>query len=159
MGRGDRIDVERAGLRAFFSFAAQHRRLYRIVGQAEFVDEEVFRRYHERLAEGYVRGLERAMADGQVKKLDPEVLAYALMGMADFLGMRWVLWEEGADVERVVDTVLELLRAGIAVPARGAAAKASKAPRRPSSVRPAKAKVPAKGVVKRAKRGASRVRG
>src|ERR1700729_2427158 len=56
-GIEDRFAIERAGLRAFFAFAGQHRRLYRIVGQAEFVDEAVFRRYYERLAEGYVRGL------------------------------------------------------------------------------------------------------
>jgi AcrR family transcriptional regulator len=113
-GKTDRLDIERAGLRAFFDFAGQHRRLYRIIGQAEFVDEECFRRYHERLAAGYVRGLEQAMGEGQIRKLDAEVVAYALMGIADFLGMRWVLWEEGQDVDHVVDTVMELLRSGIA---------------------------------------------
>lgn len=112
-GKTDRIEIERAGLRAFFAFAGQHRRLYRIVGQAEFVDEAVFRRYHERLAEGYVRGLEGAMKKGEIRKVDPEILAYALMGMADFLGMRWVLWEEDADIEPVVDAVIELLRSGL----------------------------------------------
>ena len=35
----DRRDVERAGLRAFFAFAEQHRRLYRIVGQAELAKD------------------------------------------------------------------------------------------------------------------------
>jgi len=143
----DRLDVERAGLRAFFAFAEQHRRLYRIVGQAEFVDEEVFRRYHERLAEGYVRGLELAMARDQIRKVDAEVLAYALMGMADFLGMRWVLWDNEPDVERVVDTVMDLLRSGI-VKAKGH--DASPAP----SVRSVKPAVQSKA----AKPGARRVR-
>lgn len=113
-GVSDCLEIERLGLRAFFAFAEQHRRLYRIIGQAEFVDEGVFRRYHERLADGYVRGLEQAMGEGQFRRLDPEVVAYALMGIADFLGMRWVLWEEGHDIEHVVDTVMELLRSGIA---------------------------------------------
>ncbi len=126
-GLDDRLAIERAGLRAFFAFAAQHRRLYRIIGQAEFVDEGVFRRYHERLAEGYVRGLKEAMAKGEIRKLDAEVLAYSLMGIADFLGMRWVLWDEAADVERVVDTVMTLLRSGL-VPDAGAS-KASVKPR------------------------------
>jgi AcrR family transcriptional regulator len=128
LGLDDRFEIERAGLRAFFAFAGQHRRLYRIVGQAEFVDEAVFRRYHERLADGYVRGLAGAMVKGQLRKVDPEVLAYALMGMTDFLGMRWVLWEPKPDVEHVVDTVLDLLRNGIAGRAAGTA-KTAKTPK------------------------------
>jgi len=123
-GIDDRIEVERAGLRAFFDFAAQHRKLYRIIGQAEYVDVEVFRRYHERLAEGYVRGLERAMTRGELRRVDAEVLAYALMGIADFLGMRWVLWEDGSDIDRVVDAVIDMLRAGI-VPGGAAVSSAA----------------------------------
>lgn len=73
-GIDDRLAIERAGLRAFFAFAGQHRRLYRIIGQAEFVDEEVFRRYHERLADGYIRGLELAMAGGQSGSSTPRCL-------------------------------------------------------------------------------------
>ncbi len=153
-GATDRLEVERMGLRAFFAFAGQHRRLYRIIGQAEFVDEAVFRRYHERLAEGYVRGLEVAMQEGQVRPLDAEVLAYTLMGIADFLGMRWVLWRDGAgepDIEHVVDTVMELLRRGIA--AAPAPATRKGASRKVSSAgKPARAR-------KSSTRGAHRVRG
>jgi AcrR family transcriptional regulator len=127
VGLEDRFAIERAGLRAFFAFAGQHRRLYRIVGQAEFVDEAVFRRYYERLAAGYVRGLSRAMTKGELRKVDAEVLAYALMGMTDFLGMRWVLWEENADIEHVVDSVLDLLRHGVAGALPPPAAKVTKA--------------------------------
>ncbi len=118
-GLEDRLEIERAGLRAFFAFAGEHRRLYRIIGQAEFVDEEVFRRYHDRLAEGYIRGLEQAMDTGQIQKLDPEIVAYSLMGIADFLGMRWVLWEETADMDHVVDTVMAMLRSGLAIRGQG----------------------------------------
>ena len=126
-GLEDRLEIERAGLRAFFAFAGEHRRLYRIIGQAEFVDEEVFRRYHDRLAEGYVRGLEQAMEAGQIQKLDPEIVAYSLMGIADFLGMRWVLWEDTADIDHVVDTVMAMLRSGLAVQGQGGEAKKSDA--------------------------------
>jgi AcrR family transcriptional regulator len=148
-GKGDRLEVERAGLRAFFAFAGQHRRLYRIIGQAEFVDEVVFRRYHERLAAGYMRGLEQAMAEGQIQKLDVEVLAYSLMGIADFLGMRWVLWEDDHDIESVVDTVMSLLRSGLSVSPSGSA------PGQKSVARPRKTGASAKTT----KRGARRVRG
>src|SRR5215207_5655480 len=52
-----RLEAEREGLRAFFSFVRAHRKLYRIVPQAEFVDEPTFRRYYERLASRYAAGL------------------------------------------------------------------------------------------------------
>ncbi len=113
-GLEDRMDVEREGLRAFFQFASGHRNLYRIVRQAEFVDEACYRRYYDRFAEGYVDGLRRAMKAGQVRQLDPETLAYCLMGIGDFLGMRWVLWEGKAQQERVLDTAMEFIGHGLA---------------------------------------------
>jgi AcrR family transcriptional regulator len=113
-GIDDRLEVERRGFRAFFTFIAAHRNLYRIVRQAEFVDEELYRGYYRRLADGYRRGLARAIEAGQVRDLDPETLAYCLMGIADFLGMRWVLWEERDPPEHVLETAAELYSHGMA---------------------------------------------
>ena len=109
----DRLDVERAGLQAFLVFVQQHKNLYRIVRQAEFVDEELYRAYYRRLAKGYEEGLARAMKAGQVRKLDPEAVAYALMGIFDFLGMRWVLWEGKLPPKRVLDDVFAMVREGL----------------------------------------------
>lgn len=108
-----RMDVEREGLRAFFQFARQHPNLYRVVRQAEFVDEACYRRYYDRFAKGYVRGLTLAMEQGEVRRMDAEALAYCLMGIGDFLGMRWVMWEEDPGLERVLDTAMSLIRHGL----------------------------------------------
>lgn len=112
-GCEDRLAVEREGLRTFFQFASRHRNLYRIVRQAEFVDEACYRRYYDRFARGYVSGLKQAMDAGEVRRMDPEALAYCLMGMGDFLGMRWVLWEGEAGLEHVLDTAMEFIRHGL----------------------------------------------
>lgn len=108
-----RIDVEREGFRAFFAFVTRHRLLYRVVRQSEFVDEACFRRYYRSFAEPYARALEAAQARGEVRRIDPEALAYALMGMADFLGMRFVLWGRGRGAEAALDAALELIRHGM----------------------------------------------
>jgi len=113
VGISHRIDVEREGLRAFFEFAREHPNLYRVVRQAEFVDEECYRRYYDRFARGYVRGLTQAMDDGQIRRMDPEALAYCLMGIGDFLGMRWVIWEEDPGLERVLDAAMDLISRGL----------------------------------------------
>ncbi len=114
-GLTDRLEIERAGFRAFLEFAGKHRGLYRIVRQAEFVDEEAYRRYYQRLADAYARGLAKAMKAGQIRALDPECLAYCLMGIADFLGMRWVLWRNEEELERVLENAMSLVAGGLAV--------------------------------------------
>jgi AcrR family transcriptional regulator len=117
-GKATRLEKERAGFRAFFEFAGKHRNLYRIVRQAEFVDEQVYLDYYRKLAKAYARGLEASMASGELGRFDPEVIAYALMGIADFLGMRFVLWNEPEQLERAVDDVVEFIAHGLKSPAR-----------------------------------------
>lgn len=109
----DRVTAEEVGLRAFFRFLQKHHNLYRIVRQAEFVDEDTYKAYYRRFAEGYVEGLRAAVDREEVADLDLDTLAYALMGIADFLGMRWVLWEGQEPPEHVLATVSTLLRKGI----------------------------------------------
>jgi AcrR family transcriptional regulator len=127
-GCEDRLEVEREGLRTFFQFVGENRDLYRIVRQAEFVDEACFRRYYDHFAKGYVAGLKQAMDAGQVRRMDPEALAYCLMGLSDFLGMRWVLWEEGGGVERVLDTAMDFIRHGMDTRPAGAVTESGKEP-------------------------------
>ncbi len=112
-GTADRREVERLGFEAFFRYIGRHRSMYRIVRQAEFVDPALFRWYYRRFAEGYVRGLREAMRRGEVRSLNPEVLAYCLMGIGDFLGMRWVLWEKGGPRPAVIDTMMEFMLRGL----------------------------------------------
>ncbi len=112
-GTTTRLEMERAGFRAFFEFAGKHRNLYRIVRQAEFVDEAVHHRYYRRLAESYAKGLEHAMGAKEIARFDPEVLAWALMGIADFIGMRFVVWDSPAELDRISDDVVRFITTGL----------------------------------------------
>ena len=87
-----RAEKERLGFAAFFRFTAEHPALYRIIRQAEFVSPETLQQHYERLTSGYVSGLRQAMEDGEIEDGDPELLAWALMGIGELVGMRWVLW-------------------------------------------------------------------
>jgi len=109
----ERRRVEQLGFEAFFKFIRRHPAMYRIVRQAEFVDPQLFRWYYRRFADGYIRGLKGAMAAGQIRRLDPEVLAYCLMGVADFLGMRWVLWEKNGMRAAVQQTMMDFMLHGV----------------------------------------------
>lgn len=117
-GLTNRLELERAGFEGFLEFASQHRNLYRVVRQAEFVDSEAYHRYYRRIATAYTHNLSIAMNDGQISRFDPEVTAYALMGIADFVGMRFVLWETSVDRQRIVDEVMAFVSHGLLNPER-----------------------------------------
>jgi AcrR family transcriptional regulator len=113
-GLPDRASVEREGFRAFFRFVARHPYSYRIVRQAEFVDKAVFENYYRSLAKGYRRGLEAAARAGEFPAADFELLSYALMGIADFVGMRYVLWSDPGYVpDPVLDDLMRFILAGL----------------------------------------------
>jgi AcrR family transcriptional regulator len=76
-----RHEIERLGFQAYFRFTAEHPTLYRIIRQAEFVSPEMLHYHYERLSHGYVEGLMRAMDAGEISKGDPEIVAWALMGI------------------------------------------------------------------------------
>ncbi|WP_404312865.1 TetR/AcrR family transcriptional regulator [Agrococcus terreus] len=88
----DRAGAEREGFREFFRFTAEHPALYRVVREAEQVSPGAMRRHYERIVEGYVAGLAAARDAGEIADVDPEVAAWALMGIGEMIGMRYVLW-------------------------------------------------------------------
>mgnify|MGYP005831317001 CR=1 FL=1 len=111
---GDRRAAEVEGLRSFVRWVREHPGAYRIVREAEFVDEGVGRWYYERLAEGYVQGLTAGMARGEIRPCDPEALTYALLGIAHLSGQRWVLWEEpGRPAEQVLPSLTAFILYGL----------------------------------------------
>jgi AcrR family transcriptional regulator len=112
-GIEDRMEAERTGFQAFFRFVIRRPDLYRIIRQAEFVDYDIFRWHYERFYSGYVRRLKKAMKQGQVKELDAETLAYCCMAIAEFLGMRWGLWEKKMPPKKALDTLTTLLTEGM----------------------------------------------
>ncbi len=112
---GTRLEAELLGFQAYFRFTAEHTALYRIIRQAEFVSPEMLRYHYDTLGEGYVEGLRAAVARGEVGEIDPEITAWALMGMGELLGRRWILWEGHSELpedvfrelERIIGRVLE----------------------------------------------------
>lgn len=115
-GAAHRLEAERAGFAAFFTFIHQHPQLYRIVRQAEFVDVDLFRAYYRTFAEGYTAALRAAMERGEIARMDPEVLAYCLMGVGDFMGMRWVLWSGESIDSSVFEDVMQFMQYGLTGP-------------------------------------------
>jgi AcrR family transcriptional regulator len=111
-----RLEAERRGLRAFLEFVRANPDLYRVVGESQFVDETVFRRYYEELAASYRAALNTAEAKGEIRQGDAEVRAWALMGLSDMVGRRFALWEPKASLKRAAEAAYDLLAEGLAPP-------------------------------------------
>jgi len=112
-GANGQIDAERAGLLAFLRFVREHKELYRIIDEAEFVDPASFRRHYATTADRILRRLTAAAARGEVQGDVSEVHAWAIMGMNVFLGLRYGVWEADHDPQAIADTVAALLARGI----------------------------------------------
>jgi len=110
-GLQDRVSVEREGFKAFFEWFRDNKYAYRILREAEIVDEEVYKWHYRKIAEGYSRRLEEAMDKGEVRRMDPELLSYALMGVADFVGKRYILWGDSELDEEKLGELLDALAA------------------------------------------------
>ncbi|HEY8417858.1 MAG TPA: TetR/AcrR family transcriptional regulator [Limnochordales bacterium] len=138
-GAADRRHVEVLGLAAFLQWLHGRGSIYRIVREAEFVDEDVGRWYYTRLAEPYGPALAAAVEAGTVRPLASEPLAYALLGIGHISGLRWVLWpgaapDAGSDTVRVelpdvVRALAAFLLYGVEGVRRGAAVPFLSAPR------------------------------
>jgi AcrR family transcriptional regulator len=106
-----RLESELLGFDAYFRFTREHPTLYRIIRQAEFVSPEMLRYHYDQLSAGYIEGLKEASDSGEIGKLDAEVAAYALMGVGEMIGMRWILWGDGRPLPaRVTDELARLIR-------------------------------------------------
>ncbi len=109
-----RAEAERHGFEGFFQFTAEHPALYRIIRQAEFASPDALHRHYERIAVGYRRALSEAMEKGEIAQGDPDVLAYALMGVGELIGMRWILWNHGETMSKsVIDEMMTFVQRGL----------------------------------------------
>ena len=114
-GAADALDAERRALAAYLRFVADHKEVYRIIDEAEFVDPKGFRDHYEGSAERIAARLSAATGKGELSDdgaLANEVRAWAIMGMNVFLGLRFGVWG-GEDADRVADHANALLKRGL----------------------------------------------
>lgn len=105
------LEIERAALAAFLAFASDHKEIYRIIDEAEFVDPDSYRRHYETTAARIGERLAGGREAGAYREGLGEVEAWAIMGMNVFLGLRYAIWAgpgdpAGADVAAAANRLL-----------------------------------------------------
>ena len=109
------IEGEGRALEAFLRFAREHRDVYRIIDEAEFVDPAAYREHYETTASRIAGRLRTAREKGQIsadyddKTL--EIVAWGMMGANVFLGLRFFVWGKG-DAAQVAEAMSRVWRSG-----------------------------------------------
>lgn len=112
-GERGAFETEQLALTAFLGFAREHKEIYRIVDEAEFVDPASYRTHYESTARRIFERLKRGGKAGEFRDDLEEAHAWAIMGMNVFLGLRYCVWSEDASVEDVAEAARSLLQNGI----------------------------------------------
>jgi len=109
--------VEHAALNAFLDFASEHKEVYRIIDEAEFVDPESYRTHYETIAARIQDRLRAGVEAGEFREDLGEVEAWAIMGINVFMGLRYAIWASESDPlshSEVAEQVNQLLKRGAA---------------------------------------------
>lgn len=110
----NRLEAERLGIRAYLQFVREHKSLYRIVMEAQFVAPEAYREYYRVFSDAYRQQLAQAVARGEIRGGDDDVRVWALMGASTFLGLRFGVWEDAVNVESVAEAAADFMINGLA---------------------------------------------
>lgn len=115
-GASDALDGERRALEAFLRFARDHRDIYRIVDEAEFVEPAVYREHYETTANRIAARLIAARDKGEIESSysdeDLGMLAWGMMGANVFLGLRFAVWDN-SNAAQVAEVMNRVWRGGL----------------------------------------------
>jgi AcrR family transcriptional regulator len=116
-GATDGLDGERRALEAFLRFARDHRDIYRIIDESEFVEPAVYREHYETTATRIAARLAAARDKGEISAdftdEDLDILAWGMMGANVFLGLRFAVWDN-TEGERIAGIMNRIWRQGFA---------------------------------------------
>ena len=114
-GCTSRREAERLGLRAFFEYALEDQAIFNIIWESLYIDKTLFYDFYATFSKAYVRGLKEAQAEGEVRDIDPAVLSYVLMGIANFVALNSLILkpEQEHNVDYLVDEVMKVLENGM----------------------------------------------
>lgn len=111
----DGLDGERRALEAFLKFVRDHRDIYRIIDESEFVEPAAYREHYESTAIRIAARLKAARDKGEIdasfsdRELD--VAAWGMMGANVFLGLRFAVWDD-AEGEHIAEVMSRVWRQG-----------------------------------------------
>lgn len=107
-----RYEREREGIKCFIKYAVTTPNVYNIIWGSLSIDRQLFVDYYVSFAQSYSRGLVKDIKE--ISTTDPESIAYMLMGISNFLGLKAMFTNmTDEEINRMVDeTVMPALVRG-----------------------------------------------
>ncbi len=108
-----RLEMEREGIKAFVRYSVANPSVYNILWGSLAVDQQMFVDYYASFAQDYARALERAQE--QLRTDDVTTLAYMLMGITNFLGLRAIFENMSQEeIDKAIDeAIIPVLEKGL----------------------------------------------
>ena len=121
-GGGDYRRVVRDSFGVFFQWIGKRPGVLRLMREADFVDPSLLQDMYGGPAGEYKKRLKRAMELGYIAETDADVLAWAMMGMTEFMAMRYLAWPgtPAMDPERF-DAFVDIMVRALGAEGRAAA--------------------------------------
>lgn len=114
-GAIDGLDGERRALATFLGFVREHRDIYRIIDESEFVDPAAYREHYETTATRIAARLRASRDKGEIvaslSDEDLDIVSWGMMGANVFLGLRFAVWDD-TDADKVADAMSRVWRTG-----------------------------------------------
>lgn len=112
-GLTDRKEIERVGLKTYLEYIKENPHIYNIIWESLYIDKTLFQHYYVTFSDFYVKALNQSKDDNEIKDFDTEVVSYMLMGISNFIGLRWIMFEDIDDFDPIVDEVIDILDKGL----------------------------------------------
>lgn len=117
-GLETRNEMERVGLKTFLEFIRDNKHAYNIIWESLYIERKLFVEYYDNFARRYISGITEAQDSGELVDMDPMIMSYVLMGVANFVGLKYVMFddEDDQDLDFIVDEVMKILESGLFTP-------------------------------------------
>jgi AcrR family transcriptional regulator len=107
-----RAVIEREALGGFFEFLLANPCLHRVLRDAEHSAPDAHARYFARFGQAYVQAFAR-LSPHAPEDLDVETLAWVMLGIAEVLSLRWVVWEGRTPTDAELNSLTDILARGV----------------------------------------------
>lgn len=97
----------------FLEIVRDDQHMYNIIWESLLVEPKFFREYYTQFSERYQKGILQGQEKGEFSQGDPEIISYILMGISNFIGMRYAFFSKDEDLEAVSEAVISLLETGL----------------------------------------------
>lgn len=110
--KSTRYSQEYIGLKTFLDFVKDHVGIFKIIWQAQFVDMDLFREYYEEFSKSYIKGIKLAQGNGEMRDLDPQVLSYCFIGIANFIALKYIIFDDDNNYDEVISEAMDFIQNG-----------------------------------------------